>query len=505
MPGARDTDARALASPRQTRYASLMRTYLAFLMVCGALVLPVPPGCAAAASGKKVVILPVRDDIMPPLVYVIRRGVKEAMDQQADLLVLDMDTNGGRLDVTRDIIEIIEKFKGDTVTYVNKNAFSAGAFVSAATKHIYMAPGSVIGAAAPIMVSPMGDGVEKLSDTYEKKMVSAVRAMVRTSAQRNGYNTDVFEAMIDKTRGLKVDDKVIAKEGDILTLTDTEAEKEYGHPAKRLLSSGTVENLDALLKRLGYEGAQRIEVKPTGAERLGSWINAISPLLLIIGVIGIYIEFKSPGFGLPGIVAIVAFGLYFLGGYVAGFSGAEWMLAFLAGLVLVALEIFVFPGTVALGVTGAMIMLVAVVMALVDLYPAIPAVPAPGLPAVPSLPEFGRLNWQMFERPLYNLLVAVCGSAVCVWLANKWLPDTPIYRALVSQSASGVQSVLAQDQQRHALSGQIGVALSPLRPGGKAQFGDAILDVMTQGDLIPPGARVRIIGFSATEAVVEVA
>src|SRR5881628_2746153 len=101
-----------------------------------------------SAPAKKVYILPIREDIMPPLVYLVRRGVKEAMEAKADLLVLDMETNGGRLDTTREIISILEQFTGDTVTYVNKDAFSAGAFIAVATRKIYMAPGSVIGAAA---------------------------------------------------------------------------------------------------------------------------------------------------------------------------------------------------------------------------------------------------------------------------------------------------------------------------------------------------------------------
>ena len=182
------------------------------------------------------------------------------------------------------------------------------------------------------MVSPTGDGVEKMTDTYEKKMTSAVKAMVRTSAEKNGHNVAVIEAMIDKTKGLAIDGVVIAKEGEILTLTNNEAEKEYGKPPKKLLSLGTAESLDALLKRLGYADATRHHIKPTGAEQLGFWINAISPLLLIIGMVGIYIEFKTPGFGLPGILGIAAFALYFLGGYVAGLSGAEWILVFIVGL-----------------------------------------------------------------------------------------------------------------------------------------------------------------------------
>src|SRR5439155_8857547 len=118
-------------------------------------------GSESASSGqKKVYVLPVRDDIMPPLVYLVRRGVKQAMEAKADLLVLDMDTNGGRVDTTREIISILNQFQGDTVTYVNKDAFSAGAFIAVATKKIYMAPESVIGAAAPVILSPGGDGIQ---------------------------------------------------------------------------------------------------------------------------------------------------------------------------------------------------------------------------------------------------------------------------------------------------------------------------------------------------------
>ena len=223
---------------------------------------------------------------MPPLVYVVRRGVKEAMEANAEALILDMNTDGGRVDVTEEIIEIISKFKGTTATYVNDRAFSAGAFISVATQKIFMAPQSVIGAAAPIMMSPGGTGVEKMPDTVEAKMTSAVRALVRTQAEKNGHNIDVIEAMIDKTKELKIDDEVLNKEGNILTLTDRQAAKEYGNPPKPLLSSGTVESLEALLAQLGYAGAQRVEIKPTGAEKLGIWINTIAPLLLIIGIVG---------------------------------------------------------------------------------------------------------------------------------------------------------------------------------------------------------------------------
>src|SRR5260221_8441611 len=136
--------------------ARLVRAGLAFVFLLGCLLMPASSSPEAPAASKTVFILPIREDIMPPLVYLVRRGVKEAMEAKADLLVLDMKTNGGRLDVTEEIIDILNNFKGETATYVNDRAFSAGAFIAVATKKIYMAPESVIGAAAPLI---MGSGV----------------------------------------------------------------------------------------------------------------------------------------------------------------------------------------------------------------------------------------------------------------------------------------------------------------------------------------------------------
>jgi membrane-bound serine protease (ClpP class) len=443
-----------------------------------------PP--VTAPSGK-VYILPIREDIMPPLVYVVRRGVKEAMEANADALILDMNTDGGRVDVTEEIIEIISKFKGPTFTYVNDRAFSAGAFISVATQKIYMAPQSVIGAAAPIMMSPGGTGAEKMPDTVEAKMTSAIRALVRTQAEKNGHNIDVIEAMIDKTKELKIDEEVLNKEGNILTLTDRQAAREYGHPSKPLLSSGTVESMDVLLQQLGYAGAQRVEIKPTGAEKLGIWITAIAPILLIIGIVGLYIEFKTPGFGLPGIIGITAFAIYFLGGYVAGLSAAGWVIVFVVGLILVMVELFVVPGTFIAGITGAVLMLVALVMGMVDTYP--------DAPALPSLPQL--------ELPLRDISLAVVISAVLALILARFFPQTTLFHRLVSQTASGINSVAAMEAQQAARLGQTGVAIAPLCPGGKARFDDQPLDVITRGEMVAKGRTVRIIGHSGPNAVVE--
>ena len=96
--------------------------------------------------------IPIKDMIEPALLYVIRRGVTEAEKEKADAILFVMDTPGGRVDVTRDILEIIREIDIPTYTFVERDAYSAGAIIALATKHIYMAPGSVIGAATPILM-----------------------------------------------------------------------------------------------------------------------------------------------------------------------------------------------------------------------------------------------------------------------------------------------------------------------------------------------------------------
>jgi membrane-bound serine protease (ClpP class) len=440
---------------------------------------------SAEGQAARVFVIPVKEDVMPALKYLIRRGVKAAIENKADVLILEMDTNGGRVDVTHDIIRILSEFKGRTATLVNTKAFSAGAFIAFATQEIYMVEGAVIGAAAPILLGPGGPAA--MPEGIEAKMVSALKAQVRTVAEKNGHNVDVVEAMIDRSEELKIGDKVLNEKGEILTLTNREAEQQYGNPPRNLVSAGTVKDINEALQRMKLGGSAVVTIEPTGAERLATWLNAIAPLLLIIGVIGVYIEMKTPGFGLPGIVGVVAFALYFLGGYIAGLAGLEWLAIFILGLTLFIVELFVFPGTILIGLAGAALMVVALVMAMVDMYP-----------GPMSFPSVNQL-----QRPVINVAIALVGSAVLIALLSQLLPRTFLFRRLVSQTTSGTLTAEVQAQEQDALMGAGGIALSPLHPGGKAQFGDDVFDVITQGLHLTKGSPVRVIGRSGRELIVE--
>lgn len=447
--------------------------------------LPLTNAAPAKATGP-VYVIPIEDAIMEPTVFIVRRGIKDAMADRASVIVLDMNTPGGLVSSVVSIMELLERFPGDVYTFIRKDAYSGGAFVSAATKAIYMAPGSVIGAAAPIAASP-GGGAQEMGDTMEVKITSAIAAKIRASAQRNGHNAAVFEAMVNKAAGLKIGDEVICKEGEILTLTNTEAEKEYGDPPRNLLSAGTIESLEALLEQLGYGDREVKRVQPTGAEQVAQWITKIAPILLLLGILGIYIEVKLQTFGVIGILAIICLLIFFFGHYIAGLSGLEFLALFVVGVILVALEIFFFPGTAVLGILGSVFIIISLIMAMVDHMP--------DGPVVPTLPQL--------EMPLMKFGIAVAGAIVGAMLLGKYLPKSRLFEAFVLQTASGgdIDAPLP-DVRANSLVGETGKAISPLRPAGKAMIGGKLMDVVTEGDHIPTDTAIKVLAVEGTRVVV---
>ena len=281
-----------------------------------------------------------------------------------------------------------------------------------------------------------------------------------------------------------------------------EAEAKYGEAKTRLLSSGTVESIDALIIELGYAGAQRVDVAPLGVEELGTWINAISPILLLIGIIGLYIEFKTAGFGVFGAVGIAALVLYFFGGYVSGLAGAEWVGIFVVGVALVAVELFLLPGTIFIGLIGVVCMFVALVMGMTDLYPNMPLFPVgEGEGGGGVLPQVEGINLD-FSKPISDLLIAFGLSVPIIWALDKYLPRTALFAAFTSDAASGVESVAAVAAELESRLGQGGTSTTPLNPGGKGMFGDALYNVITQGEMIAAGTPVKVIGHRGSDLLV---
>ncbi len=431
-----------------------------------------------------VVVVPLHGEISPSLAVFLRRAEKTAEAAGASAIIFDMDTYGGRLDAAEEITGILNHATIPTYTYINSNAGSAGSLIALATKHIYMAPVSAIGAAAPILSTG-----EDLPATEKEKTISYWSALIRGMALRNGHNPDVGEAFMNKDKEVKIGAKMVHAKGTLLTLNAQEAsEKVNGKP---VLADGIAEDLPDLMQKAGLKGAV-VQFDPSGFEHLAFWLTALAPLLLLGGIVGAYIEFKIPGFGLAGIISILCFALFFLGHYFAGLAGWEVVALFVVGFVFVLVEVLFFGhSTIIFGVVGVLLMLASLLWAMIDRYPGQGFFPSGG----------------MLKTPVMNLFITLIAATLLIAVLAKFLPRTSIYRRFILSTVNPPGPSLGEPQRAFVsaspiATGMRGRSLTILRPSGKAQFEDRVVDVVTEGEFIAPETPVAVIAIDGMRVVV---
>src|SRR5256886_895544 len=434
-----------------------------------------------------VVVVPLRGEISPSLLMFLRRPEKVAETNGASAIIFEMDTYGGRLDSAEEISSALNRATIPTYTVINSNAGSAGSLIALATQHIYMAPVSAVGAAAPVL--PTG---EDLPATEREKTISYWSALIRSTAIRNKHNPDVGEAFMNKDKEVKIGDRVIHPKGTPLTLNAQEATEQIN--GKPVLADGVAESIVDLTQKAGLKG-NIVSLDPSGFEQLAFWITALAPLLLLGGIIGAYLEFKVPGASLPGIISAVCFALFFLGHYLAGLAGWEVVGLFVLGMVLVLIEILFFAHTtIVFGVVGVFLMLASLLWAMIDRYP--------GERFFPT----GR----MLAMPLLNLFIAITAAVIVIAILARFLPRTGLYRrfALMTSNPPGPSLAGVPREFITALPltpGTLGTALTILRPSGKARFGDHVVDVITKGEFIGPQTPIAVIQTDGMRVVVKTA
>ena len=432
---------------------------------------------------KTVTIIPIQGMIEPALLYVVRRGYDDAVRNNSDAIIFDMNTPGGAVNAAGEIISLISKNDIPTYTFVNNGAYSAGAFIALAAGDIYMSPGSVIGAATPMMMSPMG-GAQEMPDEVQEKMTSAVSAMVRAAAEQGGHDPQLGEAMVRAEIEYKVGKKIISKSGQLLTLTNTEAEQIIGKKNKRLLSSGTVKDIDSLLALIGLPNAKKNKIEITGAESIARAIAKIAPILMLIGMGGLWLEFKTPGFGLFGLLGGICLILFFFGHHIAGLSGMEDVLFFIIGITLIGIEIFVTPGLGFLGVGGLLLMLASLINAMSERLPG----------------SWQPVSWdlQTFTTPIVNVAIAFGGSLILAIITGKYLPKSKVFSSLT------LNETISSNKDNDKFMGKEGFTLCELRPSGTGIFEGEKVDIISQGEFISQGSKVRIVSKKGIAYVVDV-
>jgi membrane-bound serine protease (ClpP class) len=414
------------------------------------------PAIVPPVKKTVVYVIPIKDEINNPTLFILRRGLKEAIEQKADVVLLDMNTPGGALDVTFEIMEALEKFPGQKLTFVDREAMSAGAFISAVTDEIYFVPNGVIGAAAPVLSS--GGEIDK---SMKQKIVSYLRARMRASSEGKGYRGQVISAMIDEDFELKIGEKVLKPKGELLSLTATEALEKYGEPPQALLGAGKAADISALLA--GKFGAGNYELRNfqiTWSEKLAKYLTALSPILMGLGMLALFVEFKTPGFGWPGTIGIILLALVFLGNYAAGLSGHEPAILFVIGAALVAAELIFFPGVVVVALTGVVFMLGSLIWAGADYWP--------------NQPMTVNFSGEILMQPVLNLGLALVIAVGLLAVFLKYLPKTGLYHHLAVQGASvtpaQTSGVAPQSIAAIAgLTGRRGVAVTGLFPSGEVE------------------------------------
>lgn len=482
-----------------------------------------------AQNDGLVYVIDIRSEIGGGVSTYIKKGIQKAEQVQADVIVFDIDTPGGRVDAAVRIIRSIQTTSIPTIAFVNRQAISAGAMISSACDQIAMTPGATIGDSAP---------VDSQGNEANEKAVTYIRATIRSTAENQGRNADIAEAMVDKRLVLvRLDNgdifkmrpeefldeqdagtqmEVLCAEGELLTLTTREAldygfvetqatsisglleqyqivgyERDYGDRIETIKMALTNDNY--LSRKQGRRGDKYTSIKSLGdaqverfvvtlADRTVFFITSpyISALLLSLGGLGLLIEIRTPGFGVPGLLGILFIGLFF-GGHMLNDIPQPWIpFIFILGLALIVIEVFVIPGFGIAGILGLFLM-------------------------------FGSVFFVFFQSTdnlgiaLLWLSISIILTSVLAIVSTIYLPQSSPFQKIA------LSTVMSTDEGYHSAGtldfnsflGKTGVALTPLRPAGTVRIENKRLDVVTVGDFIPQNTPIKVSEVEGSKIAVE--
>jgi membrane-bound serine protease (ClpP class) len=426
--------------------------------------------------------------------------------------VVELDTPGGEMELMFRLATQLADANHEgisTIAWIHDRAYSAGALVALSCEKIYMRTQGVIGAASVVQPSATG-GIQSIEDpVVEAKVTAAVRSAFRAFAESHHRPPALAEAMVDRMVGAK---QVRTKDGELRVLTAGEFDDQRndvenvqlvhtiaergslvslsGSEAVRFgLADGVADSLDDVLNMVGLSGAKLVTLERTRSEDLATWLSAVNYVLIGLGVMALVAEFKAPGFGFAGVVAILCFALALFGKYLVGLADVPHLVAVGAGCALVAVELFLLPGAIWPGVGGAVLILGGLAFAQF------------GSDFTSS--PFGR------EMAVDSALELMAGIVVALGvgaLISRFLPKTPLVGRLVqSPTAAYAGGAPAAEFTRAPQLGERGVAITPLRPVGKvslASHSEAI-EARSSGTAIDAGAHVRVVMVEGLRAVVE--
>lgn len=458
-------------------------------------------------SPGKVSIIPLSGMIDGGIYNSLTRRVEIAKENGSNLIIFELDTYGGQLEPAFEISEHISNIKNTkTIAFIPTKAISAGSLIAISCNEVYMAPQAELGDCEPIV--PSSEGGYK---TVGEKIQTVLRTKFRKFAEKNCYPVLLAEAMVtkeievyrvvteerpdgyyitgrelkemnDKEKKKLKSKKLIIEEGKLLTMYAKEA-YEYQF-AKEI-----VEDRNSLLKLLNLENVTPDILETNWSEEMVRFLGRISPVLLGIGLAALWMEFKSPGFGLPGIVGILCLATVFLSKHLVGLAETPEIIIFFIGILLIAVEILFIPGFGIAGIPGIILILIGAILSFQDF-------------TIPRTPY----DVDLFITNIFAVMCSIIGSGIAIFLMFKFMPGMPFFNRLVLTTSETTQSgfvIPSQPAGGSDLTGAKGMALTALHPTGKIEVNNNTLDVVTDGEFIEKGQTVEIIEIRGNRIVVK--
>ncbi|HOL80796.1 MAG TPA: NfeD family protein [Ignavibacteriales bacterium] len=415
---------------------------------------------------QNIYVVKIDQEIEPGLAQYIKRIVKEAENNRAEAIIFEINTFGGRVDAAVTIRDAIINSKVLTVGFVNKRAISAGALITIACKKIIMADASTMGAATVVDMEG-----KKQSEKYQSYM----RAEMRATAEKNGRNPIFAEAMVDETVILP---DSIKKNDKLLTLTNAEAHK-YGY------NDTTLNSINEILKYLNIKNPQLIDTQKSNTDKIISFLSnpIVVSILMMIGIIGIITEIKTPGFGAPGIIGLLALGLLFGVNYITDLATSLELILLIIGLILILVEIFVIPG---FGVTG----VIGIILFIGSLF-------------FMLLPPLKMTDKDLLNRALYQILTSFILSGVIVYFLLKYLPKNTTFMKLVLADSTSAKEGYVSSISYDEILNKTGIAHTILRPAGIIEIDGKKYDAISVSDFIEKGSKIKVVQVEGIKIFVE--
>ena len=395
----------------------------------------------------------------------VKRVVSEAEKNKASLIIFRINTFGGRVDAATQIKDAIINSKVETIAFIDKRAISAGSLIALSCNKIVMVPGASIGATTV---------VDQAGKKQSEKSQSYMRSEMRSTAERTGRRTDIAEGMVDE----RVEIEGLVDSTQLITLTSNEAIG-YG------IADTVLASLNELIVYSGNKDADIVKLEINWGEKIIRLINnpVITSILMMVIMVGMFMEIKTPGWGVPGTASLIALALFFGSGYILELASIMDILLFIVGVILLIVEVFVIPGFGVFGIAGIILMVAGLFMGLVS--------------------DFPLVETNLLSMAIIQLAGSFILSGIAMYFLSKVLPKTKIWNNLILSKGIKAKSGYTSNKEFNHLVGLKGEALTDLRPSGTAILEGKRYDVITQGDYIVKDSKVEVMEIEGSKIVVK--